>query len=63
MVYENYGGTPPIVISSSTSMVPSQLNSRLGFINPGLTLIQGTLLLLYGIIIFILGLYTIIYSG
>ena len=31
-------GIPPIVISSNTYMVPSQLNNRLGFINPGLTL-------------------------
>jgi len=38
----NSGSTPPIVISSDTFlyffMVPSQLNSRVGFINPGLTL-------------------------
>ena len=34
----NWGAIPPIVIIWYFSMVPSQLNSRLGFINPGLTL-------------------------
>ena len=33
-------GTPPIVIVWYFFMVPSQLNSRLGFINPGLALYQ-----------------------
>jgi len=46
----NSGGTPQIVISSHTFLwYPPQLKNRLGFINPGLTLIWEMEGAIYGI--------------